>query len=560
MHTPLTPPLANSRPTSPFFGFFASVLLAISTMLAGCATQPPTPRPLHVSPLDAILHMEQALHTGTTENQPFHAAVFYPFEHALRYPGLLIGIEQSGSEHVRKYFTKAAIAENTFDGMPDFRDMLLNQKRVMFISHVVKTEANGHGPMAKPRPCFVYNAYQPETACAEHYRDGIDSIPLCVSPEPGAATHDESGPKSCPDTCAYAHAIPRPSENYFANGWLAIDRIKQHVQRELDPGKYTDVILLVMGWNTLQIEAVQNVNSLVNRLQQTAGNRPFRPYVIGVTWPSQWGGEAADWQDKIGSLVYKANDADELGGGWLAAVLEHAIVPTLAQAKPGYKLPLTVIGHSYGARATSHAVCQGGFLKPPVASEKLDETAHVDLLVGLQAAYSLNRFSAKGAGYYQLRYKNGACTGAKRLVLTASEHDSAAANADWVHQGAHFPAALGTYRLLCQASKEGRQVAPVQPSFTFRRAVVTPLGQARVELDPSCTAGRPTLTVPGAFDYIDASALIHRPTYATGGNAHSDIYRTEVARMLWAFMPPAPADNASGARATSTSTESAPQP
>ncbi|MCP5191314.1 MAG: hypothetical protein H6988_13140, partial [Pseudomonadales bacterium] len=348
MSMPSTAPLAINRPAL-FFGLYAAVFLAFSGMLTGCATQP-TLRPLNVSPLDAILHMEQALGTDSAENQPFHAAVFYPFEHALRYPGLLIGVEQSGSAHVRKHFTQATLLDKPLDDTPAFRDMLLDQKRVMFISHVLKTEANGHDAMAKPRPCFVYNAYQPETPCTELYRDGIDAIPLCVRPEPVAVSRDDSKKKCPPDTCAHALEVPRPNENYFANGWLAIDRVRQHMQRALDAGNYTHVILIVMGWNTLQIKAIQNINSLVNRLEQTKGERPFRPYVIGVTWPSQWGGEAAEWPEKTGSLVHKANDADELGGGWLAAVLEHAIFPTLQQGKDGNKLPLTVIGHSYGAR------------------------------------------------------------------------------------------------------------------------------------------------------------------------------------------------------------------
>jgi hypothetical protein len=298
-----------------------------------------------------------------------------------------------------------------------------------------------------------------------------------------------------------------------------------------------------MGWNTLQVEAIQNFNSLVDRLQQTAPGRPFRPYVIGVTWPSQWGGSAADGLDKTGSIFHKANDADELGGGWLAALLDHAIRPALKRDNnaSGVPLPFTVIGHSYGARATSYAVCRGGFLKPPEplkvanADDSSEKHPLVDLLVGLQAAYSLNRFSAHGAGYYEMTYPQGHCAQASRLLYTASANDSAAESAAWALNGAQFPAAMATYQRYCKANQQAGPADTERLRFNHWRAANTPLGQTLIEADPEC----PAPTTRSGFDYVDASAIINRPGYGTGGHAHSDIYRTEVARMIWHFMPDA---------------------
>jgi hypothetical protein len=502
---------------------------ALAGLLLGCAT----PRPLNLSPLDAILHMEQALQTGSNENQPFHAAVFYPFEHALRFPGLLIGIEQSEADPVRQHFIRDALIDDALKDMPEFQEMLLEQRRVMFISHVLRTAADGQGPMARPRPCFVYNAYQPDTDFDGRYRADIDNIALC---RPDASAGNSKPAER-----------PLPTENYFANGWLAIDRIREYLQWELTQGGYTDLILIVMGWNTLQIEAIANFNSLVDRLQQTAPGRPFRPYVIGVTWPSQWGGNAAGSWLKAASLVHKANDADELGGGWLAALLDHAVYPALKPDKTssGKPLPFTVIGHSFGARATSYAVCRGGILKPPVplkaanAHEAAEKRPLVDLLVGLQAAYSLNRYSAKGAGHYEMAYpqdKQGHCAKANRRVFTASAHDNAAETASWFLYGANFPASMDTYRLFCEANRLGRPVESVQSLFKHWRATITPLDQTRMEADPECPAPA-ACSDSACFDYVDASAIMNRPSYGTGGHAHSDIYRTEVARMIWHFMP-----------------------
>lgn len=529
------------------------MVVALSMLVTGCAT-PPALKPLNLSPLDAIQYMEQVLHTTGKSGQPFHAAVYYPFEHALRYPGLVIGVEQSDAPPVRDHFGKAAIVDGTLSDMPQFRDMLLDQSRVMFLSHVIRAEAvdagqsGGNAQAILRRPCFVYNAYQPETDRIARYRSDIDQISLCE--------------------IAGADTAIRPTDNYFANGWLVLDRIRYILEQEISKqgqNEYTDVILIVMGWNTLQIEAIQNFNSLVDRLAQTRADRPFRPYVIGVTWPSQWVSETAKPVVEVASVFHKANDADELGGGWLAALLDHAIYPAIAGNPPksGNKVPLTVIGHSYGARATSHAVCRGGFLNHPAspstkahaptaektadhpANKESATKAKVQLLVGLQGAYSLNRFSAQGAGYYRMGYCNGACIesacpNADRLLFTASAYDSAAKLAAWAMEDAHFPAALDTYRQLCAANKQGTQVEPIQPRFTHWRANTSLLGQTRLTADPECQpehANQTTSPQTRPFDYLDASDIIHRQALATGGDAHSDIYRTELARMIWEFMP-----------------------
>jgi hypothetical protein len=79
-------------------------------------------------------------------------------------------------------------------------------------------------------------------------------------------------------------------------------------------------------------------------------------------------------------------------------------------------------------------------------------------------------------------------------------------------------------------------VESVQSHFKHWRATITPLDQTRMEADPECPAPA-ACSDSACFDYVDASAIMNRPSYGTGGHAHSDIYRTEVARMIWHFMP-----------------------
>ena len=225
------------------------------------------------------------------------------------------------------------------------------------------------------------------------------------------------------------------------------------------------------------------------------------------------------------SLGVKANDADEFAAGWLGAALRHGVAPAIQDLKAQGKVPPKVIGigHSFGARALSHAVCRGSILSSAeagLASPPLP-VGFMHTLFSLQGAYSLNRFKAGGAGVPQLAYTQG-CPAAGRLVFTASENDSAAELA------AKLPGPLwaGSIASWQRIQRAGTRLDPmVDIRLCSASADGTP--------DESCMSDS-----SARFLYVDASQLITFRSFGTGGGAHSDIYREPMATMLWNFIGP----------------------
>jgi len=467
---------------------------------------------------------EAELDTGGPRLETFHALAYYPWEYALRYPGIVVGVEKSKEKKVKsgaipEAIDTAAVFVRGDDKANDFLrarllgdPKILGESKVMFISHVLRTSPESG--QERLRPCFLYNVYRPETGPGRADIDGVES---CNGPDPDVA-------------------------DYFSGSWQAIQGVKQALKRDLESGNYTHLVVIVMGWNTQQTEAIQNFNSLVDRLKQTApgGSDVFKPYVIGVTWPSEWVSDLINSAAHAVSLPDKANDADELGSGWLGALINYAVRPTLgeiAQARPTVAGPkLLVIGHSFGARATSHAVCRGSLLKVPKHLQLAPgvlEKGQVDWLVGLQGAYSLNRFGNTGAGFIDLRYDPD-CDGARHLIFTASSHDEAA-------NGGGLQSGLQSVLLDRDANYAGnlRSFDNVLsgelsvPKFVTYRTTLKPgqaAGSGNVDpVGPGDGASR-------KFIYVDASNVIYFNSYGTAAGAHSDIYRTATARVLWKMM------------------------
>jgi hypothetical protein len=440
---------------------------------------------------------EKLLGTDSDNSMAYHAVVHYPTEHSLRYPGLIIGVEKSSSALLQEARSRDVL--RTLDPLSPSDEWLAKKltsdTKVMFISHVVKTEAEDKSPYAARKPCFVYNAYDLQPSYAGWDRKAIDNVDHCQ-----ASVRGEGKP--------------------FSDSWLAIKQIRSTIQGELTRADrtYTHVIVVVMGWNTEQIESVQNFNSIVDRLASQREEKDFRPYVIGVTWPSEWSSSWADVLVKAVSLVNKANDADELGAGWLGAVVEHAVLPAVVTSATSRK-PLIVIGHSFGARATSHAVCRGTMLRNPEGPAKMSDVS-VDWLIGLEGAYSLNRFTSAGAGQYDLGYP-GQCAGARHLLFTASKHDTAASAAGILLAEANF---AGTHKTYERAASEGLDAGAVR----FATSVAK---NGRLTSDPG-KGNDPS----SRLHYVDASEVIFYNAYGTGAGAHSDIYRNDTACMIWTAM------------------------
>ncbi|WP_157768775.1 hypothetical protein [Paracidovorax avenae] len=469
--------------------FLALTLVMVS--LVGCAN---TSRRLETE--------EVALSTDGPITRQFHSALYYPFEIAPRFDGYLIGIEK-----VRRPKDGVVVKNRPEYGLADEAlQAKFNDGKVMAVTHVIRH----HADALRSGNCTLFNAYvqSPESAARQ-------LVPACSDLAP---------------------TIWHPSE-VFSNSWKALDGLANDMQRRIqtrqkptaaqpsvgsskpDSGSgpaYTHIVVIVMGWNTVQEEAVRNINSLVWNMSRASDEQPssperFNPLVIGVTWPSQW---SSDWIDpavKILSFPTKAGDADEVGMSWLGVLL-HDTLPTVRE-KLHENLPdmppkpVVVLGHSFGAKASSVAVCAGpAVVRPKEAS--VAPLAEIDVLVNLQPAYLSERIFGRTSVLQNVVYPKG-CPQAKRFVITASAGDTAVPLPFW-----------GTY--LGEEKSHRKFCGPYHQGPRLAHCAV-----ARA-------SGHIEAKQPGTSNiyYIDASELISESAYGTGGGSHSDIYRLEHGRLI----------------------------
>jgi hypothetical protein len=241
------------------------------------------------------------------------------------------------------------------------------------------------------------------------------------------------------------------------------------------------------GWNTLQVESIDNYQHWLSHLMRTATNdtsHPFRPLVIGLTWPSEWP-LVSTWLGPVVSVFDKENDADELGYV-TANVLLHKI---LYQLKAKHGLAVVVIGHSFGGRAMVTAANSRALLFQDASA---GPTA--DLLLGLQPAFSIQRFGGGSQGDPYIRFPEGA----HKYVLSSSTND-------WVLK------VVGVTN-------------PVGGASGLSRAKALP---ERFEVIPLTEAGQWSMTPSQngcQLVMLDASDAI---------NGHHDVYSASMGRLMW---------------------------
>lgn len=340
-----------------------------------------------------------------------------------------------------------------------------NDGKLLYITHIIENNP------ATRRGCALYNLY--------------------------AINHTPQFAEDC------EHSAPPPADlaTAFKDSWRALDQLKSALSDQVASGRYTDLVVLTMGWNTPQEEAVRNFNAIVGSMKQAAGKARFEPLVIGVTWPSMWANAWLDPLFKIVSFPYKAHDADELGLSWLAVLLHDTIAPARG------KLNVIVIGHSFGSRAASTAACVGPVIRD---GRHAESRAPIDHLINLQGAFLSERlFGEDDAGFH---FPTG-CTNVRNLVLTSSSRDTAMNKPFW----GLYAGDERSYDKQCRG--QGR---------LLRCAEAGPEGGLKSDgLNPDSN-----------ILYINANQLIRENAYQTGGGAHSDIYRRETGRLIYDLTRP----------------------
>ncbi len=496
---------------------------------------------------------ESALGVESTNAQSFHSSLYFPSGMALHYPGYVVALEKSSQDTVggpKPYPQVSFVKSGRYIqaeqpsrwGTPSQIERFQNSdSKAMFVSHIIKNsvardDRGGNVPYFSKSHCFVYNAYAAKPISLTRKDYDLAKV---------------SDWHAC-EISTNLDKVDARKYQLYDYGKYALVSLQDNLTKDLRQGNYTHVLVIVMGWNTAQQEAIRNFNDLTGNLmaasleaasgqqespidrtraiQPLAKDRPagnFRPLVIGVTWPSYWSNSFGN----VFSYSNKANDADEIGLSWLNKLLNETI-PLSLQAS-GSHARVVALGHSFGARAMTRAVFSSPALAPLQGSfpDQSMVSSSVDLAVGLQGAMSINRFAAQ-LGSEGAPYRDYARLDKTKVVLTAATEDSAT--------GAPFvvwtdPAgSIGSYRKAC--AQAGSVYQPIFDCMTASDTSAIPGGRFEV-----CKYGQAGCADP--FDgtgqghkvaYIDASnGITQFNSPGSGGGAHSDIYRLPMGRLLW---------------------------
>ncbi len=333
----------------------------------------------------------------------------------------------------------------------DIRSKYSKQHRPTFVSHVARFSKD-----TASTPCFLYNIYDQSTPC-----DG--------------------------------KTTELPSKQQFvSNSWDVLLGLESDISKYIQRSKPTHFIVYFMGWNTPQWKAIKNYRDLFSSLTTAAkeGAVQFRPLFLGITWPST-GSPIISASD----YGIKAKDADEVGLIWGNIVINRV----LSNLKAQYGIPIVVVGHSFGARASSRAVFSAPLVLEAGASKI------TDLLLGFQGAYTYQRY-LPGAGTEGAPYGNFPKVVGK-VVLTSSRFDTA------VTQLGHKNYFVGSSSVF-DITKRKEYMAYFEHSETGPDGQ---LGKA------SCN--------PSKVEMVDASSVINKNQPNTGGGAHSFIFGPEIGRL-----------------------------
>jgi hypothetical protein len=500
----------------------------------------------------ALDPVERRLEVNGEFEREFHSTLYFPKGESLHYPGYVVAIEKSPQSTIggpstdpggtrsflntRSYYVQAEPGTGNFKGTARIiRDFEVNDRKVLFVSHIIRystiQSSSGPSPYQMIDQCFVYNAYR-----ANGVLDKENDMTKIT------AWHD------CP---AQSFQIPGNIGDIYMDGLKALKKLEDNLINDVAKGGYTHIVVIVMGWNTSQDEAIRNFNDIVGNVVEAAyadttdannseakhnaitaqgvSPEPFRPLVVGVTWPSFWTNTFINWF----SYGDSANDADQLGLTWVNVLINRTLPAVIDKVntekhKSTAGLKIVLIGHSFGARAATRALFSRPVLEYGDISKDPPRSG-VDLAIGLQGAVSINRFvpedSDEGAPYRDFK-----TLGKTKIVLTAAQNDQATGAPFWYAPSGSFKA----YNKACEGANKAyesvfdcwRAMDTSSAGGTFK---VCRVGTDEC-LEPSSNAAQ---TNPQIL-YIDASNGITKfNSPGSGGGAHSDIYRLPMGRLIW---------------------------
>ena len=362
--------------------FFLPVVIFLSFSLTvnGCGT---TYRYEHEhSSDDPITKIRHKIGTAGGTDQKFHIAAVHPDFHSFRYDGFHIGVEKSSQSKIVGENKIAAYDSDNKQcqiSLPGFKDIVdfntenteqlekficdrLSDSQAVFVTHILDTKA-------EPNDSDLYNLYRGDidTNQKKFLTVGLEAI------------------------------------KYQLDQAL-IKRIHTAVS---EGNPYTHIIVMSTGWNNFQMESFKSYNTWSSWIDEDPN---IRALYITFSWPSLWGdGNGVS----LASIRRKRNDADEVG----LLPANVLINQVLSNRKKYGNQKIVLLGHSFGARILSRALYSADLLEPENRGN-----AKVDTLIGLQPAFSMNRFHAENSeqseGYPYRRENLGT-----RIFLTTSKKD-----------------------------------------------------------------------------------------------------------------------------------------
>ena len=421
----------------------------LSAILAGCGDPS----------VNILQEDETRLKTGGDLAQ-YHYLVKEPYSVGLSHEGYIIGIEKSprasiGNPYIKSYdtcrFREWKIKDHPKESKAhtearnDQFDRINDDDKSMFVSHILSYDLDiSRGARFKVSPLYCgyeNSGFAKTKKKIEQAKEKPEQeVDRCVSEGSLQAGGDQDVPTS-----------------YYEKGWAALDKLSGDIRAKLLQAKderYTRIIVAAMGWNNNQVETVRRYNALMGNIvaqAKKADAKTFKPLIIGLTWPSVWGGES--YFNILNSLYHvvsypnKTADSDEIGYT-IANILINKI---LQELKSEYDLKIVLIGHSLGARMMSRAMFSAHLINDTSKETNDPPKTAADLFIGLQGAFSVRRFKddfqlpfpmsffKKGEGSpYLLKSGNPG-----QVVLTWADDDKANPIARWITGAAHAGAKAG---------------------------------------------------------------------------------------------------------------------
>lgn len=322
-------------------------------------------------------------------------------------------------------------------------------------------------------------------------------------------------------------------------GFMPINRLSKEINDVINKSKgrnerITHILVFSTGYNTTQWESLANYHDLYLNLNNASQPfwhplcenrivklfiqcRDFNPLFIGISWRSF----SAVWERSaalITDFPWATTRADKIGKALAITLLKKVLLPL----KREHGIPIILIGHSLGAKILSQAAYS-------VTSDDDEPLPPIDLLVGLQGAFTMGRYAPE---HFYHRNKRRV----KTAIFTTSEHDKILNKLNGIfYEETKNPLKKMVYFVtkpltafmrktlyLTIGSELARDTAKNYPDL-YSLAMADADG--KLEKLDKCGDGKPVL--------VNADHLINRDPLGGPGGAHSDVYRKEMGTFLW---------------------------